>query len=216
MTRLERARIVRGDAPPVAERTPMVTPSEQRRVLDEELAARDTAHRLVAAAEEEARRLVDEARKSVEGIARVAAEEARASEVARHAALTLRLHHEAEVAADRDLDRAIGLATALAERLLGAALDLDPSVIEKLAAKVLSEARGARRAVIAASPEDMPALQHLVGNASLHPLTVEVRVDPSLGRGSLRVSTSLGNLDAQLRPQLERLAEALRDTLRHD
>jgi flagellar biosynthesis/type III secretory pathway protein FliH len=42
---------------------------------------------------------------------------------------------------------------------------------------------------------------------------VDIRADPLLSRGSLRIHTNLGNLDAQLTPQLERLAKALRDAL---
>jgi flagellar biosynthesis/type III secretory pathway protein FliH len=37
--------------------------------------------------------------------------------------------------------------------------------------------------------------------------------DATLERGSLRLHTDLGTIDAQLRPQLERLAAALRDAL---
>ena len=42
---------------------------------------------------------------------------------------------------------------------------------------------------------------------------IDIRVDPLLSRGSLRIHTNLGSLDAQLTPQLERLAKALRDAL---
>ena len=38
--------------------------------------------------------------------------------------------------------------------------------------------------------------------------------EPSLPRGSLVVHTDLGTIDAQLRPQLDRLAKALREAMK--
>jgi len=79
------------------------------------------------------------------------------------------------------------------------------------------EARGATRAAIEASPLDADALRnHLVNlglGQGLASGALEVKIDPQLSRGSLRVHTNLGTLDVQLTPQLERLAEALRDAL---
>jgi flagellar biosynthesis/type III secretory pathway protein FliH len=41
-----------------------------------------------------------------------------------------------------------------------------------------------------------------------------VNADATLTRGSLVVHTDLGTIDAQLRPQLDRLAKALREAMR--
>ena len=43
--------------------------------------------------------------------------------------------------------------------------------------------------------------------------SIEIREDPALGRGELRLQTDLGNIDARLAPRFERLAAALRDAL---
>jgi flagellar biosynthesis/type III secretory pathway protein FliH len=83
----------------------------------------------------------------------------------------------------------------------------------KLAEQALAEARGARSATILASPLDIDALTHHLEAAGIGPVVTLVRADPSLGRGSLRIVTNLGTLDAELHPQLERLARALRDTI---
>jgi flagellar biosynthesis/type III secretory pathway protein FliH len=215
MTALRRARIVKalgpvdGGSPPV----PALTAAHHRRVAREVIEARDTAVRVVGEARDQAAAIVAEARAAAAGVAEAAANEAREAETAKLAAHYLHLKHDEERRADADLDRAIGLAVVLAERLLGETLERDPARVVALARQALAEARGSRRAVIDASPLDADALQRHLVEVGFGSHAVEIRTDPALTRGSLRLSTSLGNLDAQLRPQLERLARALRDTL---
>jgi flagellar biosynthesis/type III secretory pathway protein FliH len=193
----------------------MLGPGARQRVLAEELDARETARVTLERARAEAARIVEEARRGAKDQAVAAASEAREQEVARFAALALRARHDDETRAARDLDRSVALATLLAERLLGEALRLDPTVVVKLARQALAEARGARHAVIEAHPLDVDALRGHLDVADLGVASFDLRTDPSLERGSLRISTHLGTLDAQLHPRLERLAEALRDPSRH-
>jgi flagellar assembly protein FliH/type III secretion protein L len=103
---------------------------------------------------------------------------------------------------------------ALAERLLGAALALDPSRIRELARGVLEEARGARRAIVEAHPLDAEELRTRLSADGLDLQSLEVRSDEALARGELRLHTDLGTIDARLTPRFERLAAALRDALR--
>jgi flagellar biosynthesis/type III secretory pathway protein FliH len=212
---LHRARIVKATVPAPADHAPIpaLTPAQHRRVASEVMLARETAARLVGEARNQAAAIVARAHAAAAGVAEAAASEAREAETAKLAAHYLNLKHEEERRAEADLDRAIALAVVLAERLLGEALQRDPAHVVALARQALAEARGSRRAVIDASPLDAEALQRHVVEVGFGSHTVEVRSDPALPRGALRLSTSLGNLDAQLRPQLERLARALRDTL---
>ncbi len=216
MTGLVRGRVVRASDVPSPARDaelPLLTPSHHRRIAREEVLARETAAALLADARAQAAAIVDEARRAAEGVARAAAEEARQREESKLAGLYLRLKQEDETRATRDLDRAVGLGVVLAERVLGVALASDPTLVVKLAEQALAEARGARRATIDASPLDGDALRHHLAETGFDSHTVDIRTDPALERGSLRISTNLGTLDAQLHPQLERLAKALRDTL---
>jgi type III secretion protein L len=114
---------------------------------------------------------------------------------------------------ERDVDRVVAVAVALAERLVGAELELDPSRIAAIARSVVAEARGARRATIDAHPVDAHALRDHLAAAGLDPEAFDVRDDESLARGALRLHTDVGVIDAQLAPRLERLAAALRDAL---
>jgi flagellar biosynthesis/type III secretory pathway protein FliH len=210
---LERARILTGDKTEVLP-SALLQPERHRRLIREELEAREQAKAILAAARDEAQVIVATAAADGAAAARAAGEEAREAEHAKLAALYVCLRHEDEKRAERDLDRVVELAVLLAERLLGATLDHDPQQIVALARRALADARGARRAVIEASPLDAGLLEHHLDRMGLSPDALSVRPEPSLSRGSLRITTNLGTLDAQLRPQLERLAAALRDALR--
>jgi flagellar assembly protein FliH len=163
--------------------------------------AEQRAEALVAAAEREAAhvRLGAEAAGRAEGAAAVAA-------------LALRLRAEQAHSEEKELDRAIELARLLAERVLGAELCLDPARIGDLARQALSEARGARRIAIVAHPDDAALLERTLADLGLEP-GARVIADASRERGSLRVETDLGVLDAEIAPQLDRLARRLRESL---
>ena len=133
---------------------------------------------------------------------------------AEHAARFLALRQREEKQAELDVDRALELAVLLAERLIGEELELRPDRIATMARTALEEARGARRAVIEVSPLDEPALRTHLERLGLPPASIEIEPNPELSRGSLSLHTDLGTLDARLKPQLERLAAALRDALR--
>jgi flagellar biosynthesis/type III secretory pathway protein FliH len=153
----------------------------------------------------------DEAERIRESARKEAAREAREEEVARLAAQFLALRHADEQRAERDLDRAVELAKILAERLVGEGLKLEPERVAGLAANALAETRGARNVRIDANPEDVAPLREALAAVG-HGATVSA--DASLARGSLVVHTDLGTIDAQLRPQLDRLAKALREAMR--
>jgi len=185
-----------------------------RRIAREGLEARLEAERLVQEARERAGAIVAEARE-VAGVEREeAARAAREEADTQLAARWLALRAAESRALGGDVDRVVTLARLLAERLVGASLALDPARIATLAAGVLAEARGARRAVLEANPLDAAALRGHLASAGLDPLGVEIRDDGALARGALRLHTDVGIIDAQLAPRLERLAEALRDALR--
>jgi flagellar biosynthesis/type III secretory pathway protein FliH len=78
---------------------------------------------------------------------------------------------------------------------------------------VLAEARGARRAVVDAHPEDAAALAAEVKAGGFDVAALEVREDSSLARGELRLHTDLGKIEARLAPRFERLAAAVRGAL---
>lgn len=173
------------------------------------------ATRILAKARAEAQQLLAAAERKAADLKLLAEAEARAEASAKLAAHALALAtHEAK-ADERGLDRTIALARLLAERLLGASLSLSPEQVVSLARQALSEARGARRLGIAAHPEDAKLLQDSLPSLGVPVETVRITPDASRARGSLRIETDIGVLDADLAPQLDRLALRLRETLPH-
>jgi flagellar biosynthesis/type III secretory pathway protein FliH len=190
--------------------------------------SRERARRLskrAADAEAEAAKIMSVVEKR--GAAILSAAEARAKEIAESAANTGRAQGLAEVLvlavreeerraaqALTQTDRAVELATLLAERLLGETLAVSPGRIGALAAQALKEARGARKITIFAHPEDAAPLR-----ASLLEIDAENRVhrveeDASLGRGDLHLETDVGVIDARLGEELAHLGERLKEALR--
>lgn len=211
----KRARVIRPDeaatvAPLLA---PGVTVARRRIVAREEVLARLHAERVLEEARAQATHILAEARERAltEGANALAAARAEADTQLTARWLALRAKETGQAGPERD--RIVGLAVLLAERLVGRALELDPALVASMAETVLREARGARRATVEAHPEDAALLRRHLAAAGLDPASVDVREDAALARGSLRLHTDVGTLDAQLAPRLERLAAALRDAL---
>jgi flagellar biosynthesis/type III secretory pathway protein FliH len=74
-------------------------------------------------------------------------------------------------------------------------------------------ARGARRLAIVAHPEDAKLLSDSIASLGVAVEAVRIVPDSARSRGSLRIETDIGVLDADLAPQLDRLALRLRETL---
>lgn len=211
MTGLVRARVLKvtdADASTLARLDATVgggqPPARPRRIAAEVLRAREEATRIVAEARAEAVR-------AVAGAVEDAAREARDAETAKLAASFLALRHREETHAANQQDELITLATALAERLLGETLRIEPVRIAELAVTAMQEARGARQVRIDAAPEDVAPLREALAALGQ---TAKVTEDAALTRGSLVVHTDIGKIDARIEPQLARLATALREALR--
>jgi flagellar biosynthesis/type III secretory pathway protein FliH len=174
------------------------------------------ASRIVAKARAEASEILAAAERRAADLKLLAEAEARAEASAKLAAHALSLAtHEAK-ADERSLDRTVELARLLAERLLGSSLAVAPEQIVTLARQALAEARGARRLAIVAHPEDAALLTRSIGSLGVATETVRILTDGARSRGSLRIETDIGVLDADLAPQLDRLALRLRETLANE
>jgi flagellar biosynthesis/type III secretory pathway protein FliH len=179
------------------------------------LLAAEQAAAIVARAEEQARRLIAVAQAQAAELCLRAEAEGRADAAASLAARALALHAREAESAERELDRLVEVARILAERLLGEALSLAPERIVALARQALAEARGARRVTIVGHPEDAARLERSLGELGLSADLTRIVADPRRPRHNLRLETEIGTLDAELAPQLERLALKLRETLGH-
>jgi flagellar biosynthesis/type III secretory pathway protein FliH len=213
MARVTRARIV---SKATATSLPISQTSTSRsfeKLTRAELEAKENAARALAEAKRAADAIVAEARAKAQSVAQNAAREAAEAEQAKVAALYTALRAREERSAEAQVDRSVELARVLAERLLGESLHVDAQTVAKLARQALAEAQGARTVRIEAHPDDIATLKQHTGMLNISQVA-SISADATLERGSLRLHTDLGTIDAQLRPQLERLAAALRDALR--
>ena len=213
MARVTRARIV---SKATATSLPISKAPSSRtieKLTRAELDAKENAARTIAEAKRAADAIVAEARSKAQSVAQNAAREAAEAEQAKVAALYAALRVREERSAETQLDRSVELARVLAERLLGESLHVDAQTVAKLARQALAEAQGARTVRIEAHPDDVATLKQHITMLNIAQVA-SITADATLERGSLRLHTDLGTIDAQLEPQLERLAAALRDALR--
>jgi type III secretion protein L len=179
----------------------------------EALAAAQAAQR-VAAAEAKAQAIVAEAEQAARAVRESARDVGRREGAADLAAAWIKLRTEEQQKEEREIDRTLAMATAMAERLLGETLVLDPAKVVGIARQVLDAARQARRVALKAHPEDAAVLRAEIARIGLEGTAIEIHVEPARARGSLLLETDLGTLDADLTLQLDRLARSLRDSLR--
>jgi flagellar biosynthesis/type III secretory pathway protein FliH len=171
------------------------------------------AEQLLSKARAQAEQLLASAERQAADLRLRAEAEARAEAAAKLAAHALSLAAYEAKADERALDRNVALARLLAERLLGTSLAAAPEQVVALARQALAEARGARRLGIVAHPEDAKLLNDSIASLGVAIETVRIVPDAARARGSLRIETDIGVLDADLAPQLDRLALRLRETL---
>jgi flagellar biosynthesis/type III secretory pathway protein FliH len=176
--------------------------------------ASEQARAIVARAETEAAEVLASARREAADLRLKVEVEARAEAVARIAAQALALSLRDDRSLERNLDRIVEVARVLAERLLGEALALEPSRVVAIARRALEEARGARRVTIVAHPEDAALIEQALLSVQAGG-AAEVLADSARARGSLRLDTDIGVLDADLAPQLDRLLPKVRESLGH-
>ncbi|HMI87249.1 MAG TPA: FliH/SctL family protein [Polyangiaceae bacterium] len=176
-------------------------------------AARDASDR-VARAEQTAKAVLDDAEREARRLRDEARAEGREEGAAELAAAWIKLRTQESAREERDLDRTVELARAMAERVLGQAIALDPTLVVAMCRQTLASARQARRVGVRAHPADAEALRAHLSSLGLEQAAIEIHADETRTRGSLLLETDLGILDADLTIQLDRLARSLRDGLR--
>jgi type III secretion protein L len=187
-----------------------------RRIYTADLVrAYDEAEAMVAEARRQAETTLNEARQQAVAVRleaeRQGHEEGMAAGAAALTAAWLRLRNE-EARTLREQERHIVTVGGLfAERLLGRALELDPSLMVALAREALKAFVRARRVCLYVHPADVEALQKHLGELGLEATTIDVRADPSRPRGGLRAESDIGTIDADYALQIDRLVAALRD-----
>jgi flagellar assembly protein FliH len=185
-------------------------PSNASRVVPREVVlAHDEARAIVARARTEAEAIVARASADALGAREAAILEGREVGAAALAAAWMRLRSdEARALAAREQE-ILAIARALAERLIGRALSIDPDLVLSLAREALSAVARARRVTLFVHPDDAEPLRRQIAALGLEQASIEVSVDPTRSRGNLRAETDLGTVDSDVGLRLDRLVAAL-------
>ena len=114
---------------------------------------------------------------------------------------------------------ALVLARKIAEKIIGRAVELDPSVMGEIAGQALAACRARGGSVVLrVHPDDLAAVEmsrpgwqaRVAADANIH-----VVADDSVGRHGCVVETPVGRLDARLETQLDAIERALRGSGLH-
>jgi flagellar assembly protein FliH len=135
---------------------------------------------------------------------------ARALNVLREVADRLAEHEQRLV--ERDGQRLIDLAVAVARRIVRAQVELDPAVVQRAAREALGEAGHAQQVQVRVNPRDLPATQ-AISDALLEALEslrgLTVVPDPDVTPGGVVLQTDVGVVDGQIETQLAEVRAAL-------
>jgi flagellar assembly protein FliH len=172
---------------------------------------------IVAEAQQRAVEIEAEARAAGEaagyqaGLARAAEElaEPRAAFAAAIAGVS-ELRDEVAAATER---HAVELALAIAERIVGAAIEVDPTVVCEVVQGALRRVVERDRLVVDVNPDDVEIVREWIGQSEVGSAAVEIRAERRVGRGGAVVRTVEGEIDARIPEQLDRARGVLRDAL---
>jgi flagellar assembly protein FliH len=181
------------------------------------MSAREQAAQVIAAASEEAdflnARAIEAAeeerqRGHAEGLA-AGREEAMATMTE----ILVRARQEAEELRQAAKDGTIPLARRMAERIVGRALELHPSLIADIANQALIASRArSGPVVLRVNPADLEVLETerpRLGTRLPSAVDLKLVADEKVGRGGCVIETAIARLDANLGRQLDALERAL-------
>jgi flagellar assembly protein FliH len=120
--------------------------------------------------------------------------------------------HERDCWLSRWETTAVGLAIAIAEKILHRELEIQPEIAVELVRETLDLAAGSSRLLLRMHPKDVTLLgPHAddVVRAASRCGEVEIAADPSIARGGCVIETQHGTIDARLETQLERIMSEL-------
>ncbi len=201
MTR--RVRLLRGAE---AERAARLTPGDRWEALLDATLIRE-------AAEAQARATLAQAQAQADRMQKEAAAEGRERGMAAVSELLVAARAESARTRRESTGELRALAVKIADKLLGRALALDPSVVVDLAAQALEHAGEPRALRLRCHPDDLDLLEHgrprlLDRCRSLGALRIEASDD--VPRGGCVLESELGAVDARLSTQLDAIERALR------
>jgi flagellar biosynthesis/type III secretory pathway protein FliH len=155
-----------------------------------------------------------EAQRAANELRLQAAAAGRAAAVAELAAQYVVLRERQARVSDSQLRPSIELAKLLAERLIAEAIELDATLVGRLARQSLQQLRERSALVVRAHPEDHEQIQQQLVALKLQ--SVSLLADTTLKRGELCIDSDLGQLELRIDAGLQRLVDRVRSLLHDD
>ena len=195
---------------------------EQLEVRGEVISARttpaDRASEIVAAARAHAAQIEAEAR--AEGFrtghaeGRAAAEHELVTTSAALAGVLTALEETRDAYLAEAERETVELALAIAEKIVGAALEVKPELVADVVAGALRSVEGGGGVVLEVNPDDVEVLRSWLETAALPlALKIELRPERRVARGGCVVRTAEGEIDVRAHEQLLRAEEVLQEAL---
>jgi flagellar biosynthesis/type III secretory pathway protein FliH len=126
------------------------------------------------------------------------------------------VREHAEAAADRLEAQAVDLAIALAERIVGAAVAVDPALVTEAVRGALRGLVDRERVTVLVHPDDLELVRGAMGDlvAALGGIEhCEVQAERRVARGGAIVRTPEGDVDARVETKLQRAREVVEAAL---
>jgi flagellar assembly protein FliH len=124
------------------------------------------------------------------------------------------LAEERDAAAARTELAATELALAIAEKVLGAALEVRPELVLEVVRGALRRLAEPQESTLLVNPDDVEAVREAVDElAAEHGAALTVRAERRVDRGGCVVRTQAGEIDARIAGQLERAGAVVRAEL---
>lgn len=161
----------------------------------------------LAAEETAARREDERAQARAEGYAEgVAAGRAEIAPAVEALVAAMRaLQEERAASAERTERAAAELAVQIAEKVLGAALEVKPELVLEVVRGALRRLAEPQESTLLVNPEDVELVRAAVeGLSAEHGAPLTVRAERRVGRGGCVVRTRAGEIDADIEAQLQR------------
>ncbi len=130
------------------------------------------------------------------------------------AAAARALGAEREAAAARTEQAAVELALQIAEKVVGAALEVRPELVVEVARGALRRLAEPQDSTLLVNPEDVEAVRAALEELGAeHGAALNVRAERRVERGGCLVRTQAGEIDARIAGQLERAGAVVRSEL---
>lgn len=203
--------IKRGGPAPAPSGRP--APGPKKRIIEREVVgATKEAAEIRRRAEDEARRIIEEAHEQAYETRQHGFEEGKQEALAQYTQQISQALLQVQKMADDMEPEYVALITDCVQHVLNIELRTNPEAIIGVVRKALEDARQQREIIVRVHPADAEALEknknrllEILARAN----NVEVRADASVSRGGCVVVTELGSIDASLERQLEALGQAI-------